>query len=961
MVRRLALALALLVSLSALALLMPRASSQAGQAQFLVVGSNGVALCYPYLVEASGLENLVTGSNVSLWPNDVALQATCSQGYIVVIGEHGAYFISSQGPYLARFSELPYDDFVGASGDMVAYFINRTVFVVTPSYDYVMYPPPDFTPISFSVNSGVPEVLLYHNGTFALEFPPNTVFYLNVTSPYQGGIVNGSTLLISTGNGTVYVYSLVPYARPLLVATYQAPVTLTKVYMVSGNYVLGLSGAGTTLLQLGQPTQARFLGNAVPTPVGYYAPDLGYTFVLSSGSWVPVPGYAIGLLAGLAAVTDIPGGLTALYPLYPTLLSLRAPLLGTLVMGNVSLAASLTPGLYALPSPSVLQAAGFAVQLMGGYEEYPMSVSSPVTSTLIVYAPSAQPVESFSGVSYVSAGSGGLLMITPGQAVVLTANGRTLTIPGTWSFGGLGPAGVALYSGGTVYIYNYQGQQVTSYHILIGYVPMIMSPYQLGNNYYLLLEGPGAPGNGTIYIYGPSGVTSFQETLRVEDVGTGVSVVFSPSSSAGYIQAGPLTIPIQVQKFYASVNGLLVAYRTPSGDYVIDDLATGDQYVVLDAPLMPVYPLGNGLIATYDAKAGVVNVLSLPQIELGELKLVVMSSPGSSIYVNGTLAGVGQATVFAPYGATLNITAAKPYTLPSTTIVHLTSPGTVYVSPVPLTAYVALRVSSPIPISSVEATFNGTSVTWAVNGTVSLTAGIPYSIEITSASPMNYCRPESAVLVFPPGNNTFTFNCTLSVPVLELYSSLPASVTIATPTGTVASVNLTPGVPRYLAMTPGTYTLLSTTSVSGRAPLTLPISIGSPGLYAYNVTPPPAASVGVLTVYSNVPYANITVKYENGTAVVSRIGSVSISLRPGVYLVSASAPGYVNVTKSVIVSAGSTLSVVLPLTPYTPPVHRVPPTRLIVIGAAAGATAAAAGLGLVIYRRSRLPPEEVQI
>jgi len=76
---------------------------------------------------------------------------------------------------------------------------------------------------------------------------------------------------------------------------------------------------------------------------------------------------------------------------------------------------------------------------------------------------------------------------------------------------------------------------------------MIMSPYQLGNNYYLLLEGPGAPGNGTIYIYGPSGVTSFQETLRVEDVGTGVSVVFSPSSSAGYIQAGPLTIPIQVR------------------------------------------------------------------------------------------------------------------------------------------------------------------------------------------------------------------------------------------------------------------------------------------------------------------------------------------------------------------------------------------------------------------------------
>jgi hypothetical protein len=63
---------------------------------------------------------------------------------------------------------------------------------------------------------------------------------------------------------------------------------------------------------------------------------------------------------------------------------------------------------------------------------------------------------------------------------------------------------------------------------------------------------------------------------------------------------------------------------------------------------MPVYPLGNGLIATMTLRPGVVNVLSLPQIELGELRLVVMSSPGSSIYVNGTLAGVGQATVFAP-------------------------------------------------------------------------------------------------------------------------------------------------------------------------------------------------------------------------------------------------------------------------------------------------------------------------
>jgi hypothetical protein len=70
------------------------------------------------------------------------------------------------------------------------------------------------------------------------------------------------------------------------------------------------------------------------------------------------------------------------------------------------------------------------------------------------------------------------------------------------------------------------------------------------------------------------------------------SVVFSPSSRRA-TYSRPHTIPIQVQKFYASVNACL-CLQDPSGNYVIDDLATGDQYVVLDAPLMPVYPLGNG-------------------------------------------------------------------------------------------------------------------------------------------------------------------------------------------------------------------------------------------------------------------------------------------------------------------------------------------------------------------------------
>ncbi len=945
---------------ASLVLVVPGSSAQATGISYLSVGTGGVALCYPYMIEASGLVNLRTGASYSFWPGDTAIAASCSDGYILVVGEHGAYFISMSGPALSKFSELWVGDLVGVSGDMAAYLVNGSVYVLSPGQDFVIVPPVGSVPISFTVNGGVPEVLLYGNGSFALEFPVSSVIPLRALSLYPSGGVNGSLVYVQSYNGTLYELSEAPYSQPTLVGAYSLPVQLTRIYVVAPNYVIANSRAGMILVQL-QPSQTLdVIGNVTLTPVGYYAPWLGYTFVYVEGSWVPVPGYAIGVLGQLAVVTDV-GNQTVLYPLYPTNLVAGVPVSGQLVIGNYSVKVSMRPGAYAIPSPSVLEMIGKALQLIGGSEYYPPNVTYPFHMVVLVYPPSSMGEQKLTGVTYVAAGAGSLLVIMNGNAEVMTAGGATLTIGGPWLYGGVGPAGVALYANGTIYVFNYQRQEVASYTALVSYVPLVMSPYEVGGNYYVLLEGPGAPGNGTFYIFGPSGETSFQTTLRAEDVGSGVAVVYGPSGTTGYIEAGPLTIPIQVQRLYASVNGMTVSYRTPGGDYVLVDLETGQEFVLLDAPDLQAYALGPYGLAVYDPRAGTLQLVNVSQLMQSEVMLNVISSPGSYIYVNGTLAGVGNATVYAPYGSTLNVTAVRQYTLPSTEIVHMTGPLTISVSPTPLVANLTLSVISPIPVDYVTASVNGSTFKWPVNGTIQLTAGIPYTISITSASPLNYCAALTVSEVFPPGHDVLTFNCTLKVPVLELFSAIPATVEVATASGPVATLNLTPGVSEYVAVMPGSYTIASTTSVSGRAPYSQVVTISSPGLYAYNVTPPPRAMVAILTAYSNVPYANISVYFQNGTIIASHVGSISLSLRPGVYLVKASAPGYTNETKSVMLASGSTMNLLVPLTPYVPPKKSVISTRVIMVGAAVGATAAAAGVGFIMYRRSRMTVEELQV
>ncbi|MGC9071281.1 MAG: PEGA domain-containing protein [Acidilobus sp.] len=931
--------------------------------QPLSVGEGGVLLCYPYLVEANGLVNLQTGSAYSLWPGDVAVKASCSQGYILVVGLNGAYLIStSSTPSVVKFAELALRSLIGVFGDSAAYFVNGTVVVIAPGQDYAILPPPLSDPISFTVNTGVPEVLLYQpaNGTFELEFPVSAIVPLSISSGYPSGFVNGSQVFVQASNGTLFEFTVVPYSRPTLTASYSIPIDFSKMYVANPNYVIGLTDVGVALVELQYPPLINVLGNVNMTPVGYYAYLLNTTYVYIHGSWVPVPGYAIGTLGQLAVMTD-QGSRTMLYPLFPTQLEAGVSVSGYLEVGNYYVKISLAPGSYALPSPSVLEMTGMSIQLMGGYEAFPFNVTYPSKPVVLVFPSSLAGLETITGVDSVSSGDGGLLLLRPSYAEVMTESGEELEIPGSWLYGGLGPAGVALYANGTIFVFNYQGAEVASYPALISYVPLVLSPYELGGRYYVVVEGPGAPGNGTFYIFGPSGVTSFQAALRLIDVGTGVSVVYSFGGNSGYIEADPITIPIEVQRLSGAVNGLTVVYRTPSGNYVLDDLQTGAQYVLLDAPSLPVYPLGPDSIAVFDSHTGALTIINLTQLMESELSITVLSTPMTYIYVNNTLAGVGSAVAYAPYGATLNITAYRPYTIPSTTIVHLTGPLTLSLTPVPLVANVSLHVVSPIPVNYVTADVNGSSVTWYVNKTIQLTAGVPYVITITSTSPLNYCSVTTTETTFLPGSEVLTYNCTLRLPVLELVSALPATVVIATASGPITTLNVTPGIPQYVAVTPGTYTIASSTTVSGRAPLSKVVTLKSPGLYPYNVTPPPISLVGILTAYSNVPYANVSILFENGTMIASHIGSLSLSLKPGIYMVRVSAPGYVNATKYVSLSAGATLNVLVPLTPYSPPKRVLPLRRLIVVGGAVGATAAAAGLGFVIYRRSRMAPEEVQI
>ena len=958
----------------------------------------GVALCYPYLVTQHGVIDIANGYSATLWPDDTALRAVCNGTDIAVVGARGVYFV--RGGQLRGFVLLNYSDLVGATPTYAAFLLpNWTMaFVSASGAAEVVRVPVGSVPLSFSTVDGVPEALVYlPNGT-ALLYVSTARVAVNLTGVEPAALLNGSAAYVEVeSGGRWYLWELSTNATPpyyRLVRDWLLPVPANRLYEAVGPYVLASYANITIMYYLSQSPEAGLLvvGQAEPTPVGYYRD--GVTYVLSPFGWVPVPGYAFAKLGDAAALTDV-GGVTEVYPFRATILVLSAPLTGYLVVGTEYVLVVLSPGAYELPSgASILAPGGYTVQLSGGVVYYPQADLRPSPSgSAFVLDYRAPYVAEFEGVYYVASGLGYLLMLTHSGAVVYSPLYGEVVIPGEWTAGGFGPYFVALYSSsqplGNLSFFALDGTLLSSYHVSLP--PRVYMMYGLAQQgaYYALVV-PSPPGVASSVVtyeeYGPSGlVGNFSSSLVLVDQSTGLRVLFVRPYEAE-ISLGNATANVSVQGYEAEVNGLYVTYMVSENSFYLLDAASGREVLLLVPNFSLAYPLPGGYVAVFYQRDELVRVFDLAQLAELEPRVEAVAGYDASILVNGTLAGYGNATVYLPYLDAVNVTGAREYFVPRSAIVKALGPATlVNVTPGPLPAYVRLELVAPVPVGYLNVSVNGSAASVRNGGALELVAGLPYVVTVYGEEPLNVCRPVSVVVapLAPGASANASVSCALSVPVAELFSAVPANVTVVNASGAVVfAASLLPGQRAYVPLKYGRYTVEVYPEVAGYAAEVFELSATRAEVVVLNVTPPPTVTTtttahvttttvatttttttavpprpAYLSVSVTPSSAKVVVQAANGTVVAEGVGGVFARLPPGTYTVTASAPGYRTVVEQVSLEPNTLKT--LQITLQRAAVALPSPSRYTVVYVAAGLTAAAVAAYVIYRRASATPPQEI--
>ncbi len=969
----LTLALLIIATFASLTALGPQGASAAttGGQYLEVYPGAAVMLCYPYLIADHGIYDVLTGSYSELWPAYTALSAACSAGYGTVVTTGGVYMVTNNSVSWTVF--VSPTQVIGVQPGYAAIDLgNSTAAVVGPGGGT--------DTIALQVNS-TPAWLALLGQTPAIISTSRVdhhVVYVNTPSSQLSLNLNANVTAVAFGSGgllvawnlsgsyglSIYWLSTTPQLSAVLARSWPLPLPLTKVYEVLGNYSSGYmvvvgSSRNYTVVYLLEPSHGsaslQFIGDAMPTPVGYYAD--GYTYVFVNGSWLPVPGYAFALISGSAALTTYGGG-TYIYPFRPVTFKLSVPLSGYLEVGSLLFYVGLAPSLYELPAGSALRSAGgVALSIEPPITYYPSALTTPsLSSVAIVISGQERPVTSISGVLSVASGDGALLAITPSQAIIYSPElpGLEVTIPGYWTAGGIGGPYVALYSAtaGLVYIYTLSGTQVTSYSVAGAAWPAKM--YYIGTFIqtgvpYVVAEW-GTPGSlMTLSEVGPSGpVVSSVGNATEYDYSTGLSASLTGTRSLA-IRVGNLSvgIPIYGTSFY--VNGLAVSAEQSPYSYYLVNLSSGS-VTTLVVPLdYQVLPLPDDQVALFNQSSGIVNIYSLGDLMDQLPVIVVLGPPESEVAVNGTVIGRPPAVVYAPYFTTLNVSViigrSDEYSLVTVTSqyqeVNLTPPAL---------AKLVFRVSSPIPVTTFTVFINGTKYVASNGFSVNVTPGFTYLVQESGFAPYYDCMPAGAMITPSIGIQYIDVSCSLIRPVLYITSNATANVTVLGPGGFHEEVNVSPLAPRYLVVPAGMLELRA--SAVGYFNLTKYINASSPSVYNVSLAmvpvpvvtttttaPPPRPTKGYLTITSNVPTASIVITYLNGTTAAIGTGRLTAALPPGTYAVTVSSPGYRTKTMTVTLSAGASSSYTAVLTRQS---HAMPAyvwaiVAVVVIGGGVGA------------------------
>jgi len=938
-----------------------------------------VGMCYPWLMMKHTIMNLPMGTIYPGVGGDSAVSVYCGGDYFAVRGNNGVYIFRMDIGYLYR--TLFLSDtlrFVDFKHDAVALYdaSNNVVFVSNVKADSDVTIKLSAIPlrISFDIVNGLP-VIVYSvgsvgNASYVVATPGGEIWLPYVG--YGATAIHGDTVYLEANgiklikiDALALTYKEIDYI-PL-------PFRVTDILSVYDRYLLASSYGILVLIDVepSSPTYKTFrvVGEARITPVGYFVPQTGTTYVILPDRIEPVPGYAVAVFYSAAAFTNIIAGnesvQAVLWPFRTTVLVVTKELRGVMYSGGHAIAVHLPPGRYSLPRGAVIRVGAEMLLLDSDIVTYPELRASadialvPSVAYYVTEFPSRYlPLDVIDGVKAVYVEGGYAVLIRDRDAIVYGPYGATARIPGTWMFGGVGDC-VVLYDG-NLRLYDFAGNPLTNYLYYVPFTPDYVTCLHLNGAYIVEIYV------GTIkYVVGPKISTAeVSDVPRYRDPG-GLEVMLTvpPKLSMDGFDFG---LPTGAQDIY--INKYRATWRIQSNVYIlsIPDKAV---FVLVNAPTgKTFYPLED-YVLMYDSSSGTVEVLPYKAWFVGGCYIDLTTDSDADVYVNNRLFGTGSMRIYAPCNRAVNVETTKPYHKPAKATVYVVKPTSLDLRPTPIIANVVLDVVAPnnLTISTVVVKIDGVLLDWRVGETRRFLAKT-YSIEVIEFRPADVCEHYSFNQTFVEGDNKLTITCRLTAAVLAVYSRVPASVRVF-----AAGVDIETGVPlrlvdlvpneiRYIPVSPGSYTIVSEPdpSLQGYTRRIINVTIPDLRVVVLDVTP---AQYGKLVVEATVPIASIEVYSETGT-VAAGVGKVEVSLPPGTYVVRATAPNYRPFMTSAEVRPGeitTVTAVLIPLPQQTPPPQPPIWQRIEFQISAIAATVAAAVFAMWYRRRKKHEVPETEV
>jgi len=862
-----------------------------------------VGVCYPYVVTRTGVLDLVLGKYVSVFTSP-AVRVYCGDP-IVVVARDALYMVGRDGR-VEHVVAVPGDSVLGAVKGTAFVLDGDKVVVVGVGGSAVIDVPRGARSLSYGVVDGLPAVAYLSPGGGGVDY----VYVAVPGHAYRVATVHGATAaaltrdgyLVVDAGGVLHAYRLRLAGGGLVaeedssLATY-VPLAASRIAGSTGGLLVETSSGDAAWVNMWTHKWV-YIGRGEPTPAGVYRG--GYTAVPYGGAVAAVPGRAVGLL-GDVAVTGLRAGnetYTALWPLNKSVLFLKTAVSGTLLHRGYAFRVDLPPGVYYVPMGSVIVTEEGTIPVERVAVEYPEATGPAVNRTLTptfvaVPFPKHTFYKAYRGVRYVDSGGGYLLAVLGDRAVVYSTMGTVSEIPGAWVFGGVGDKYVALYDGAMLHLFTLAGDPVAAYAVQLPPSPLHVQVW----------------GNGTVAVY-------YRGREVVVD-GRGVRVLRAGAVSYGEmrVRPGPPAVIIYggytyaVNASFAHANKGYAAWSAGDAWYLLS-VPDNKVYVVVNATPADVYPLPGAVAALVNGTLRI-----YPVVSWVTCYAYVAAPPNATVYINGTVFN-GTVKYYAPCGATLNISVTMPYHKPFTALVHVKPGGTVVNATLPpLVSNVSVYFSLPrgLRVDSATLRIDGRTVTVRNGETIELVAGKPYRIQVVGFHPYDVCEHVTITKRFRVGSDELIIPCKVAGAVLGLESNASVVVRV-TSQATKTSINVTvpAGKVVFVSLQPGAYSLHVTPLTRGYAPRELNVTLRSGTVTVVDVTP---RRVGKLVVTAVPPTAVLQVYASNGTLVAKGVGKVSATLRPGVYRVSAIAPGYKPKILLVTVKAGEIVTKTVTLEP----------------------------------------------